>query len=337
MARIIILVLLLQLCSITQSLLTPTRINKLNPLIPKEASFIEEPRAIQLLNAIESVSVKVDSSITPSKIIETSYAVFRSSNSNKGLFSAKKAPIVLLHGFDSSSCEYRRLAPLLAENGNRDVIIPDLLGWGFTRPPEDIASYGPEAKMEHLRSFIKQVCGSQPVIVVGASLGGALAITLAADSPKMVEKVVLIDAQGFIDGKGPSDIPVPLAKLGVNVLKSTPLRMFANILAYKNKSLATLDAMRVGKLHCYTDSWEDASVSFLRSGGFVVSNKVASVTQDTLVLWGRNDAILEPSTADKFVETLPRCRLEWIEECGHVPHLEQPAETAALILGFIRT
>ena len=50
-----------------------------------------------------------------------------------------------------------------------------------------------------------------------------------------------------------------LQRFGVNVLKSTPLRMFANYIAYKDKSFATLDAMRNGRLHCLLDGWEDAS------------------------------------------------------------------------------
>ena len=37
----------------------------------------------------------------------------------------------------------------------------------------------------------------------------------------------------------------------------------------------------------------------------------------------------------KFVETLPNANLQWIEECGHVPHLEQPDETAVAISSFI--
>ena len=41
--------------------------------------------------------------------------------------------------------------------------------------------------------------------------------------------------KGFIDGKGPSTIPDFVARFGVNVLKSTPLRMFANYIAYKDK------------------------------------------------------------------------------------------------------
>ena len=319
----------------------------LSPLIPPQASEIEEPRAQEFLQKIRSATVKVPASIAPSQVVETAYARFESSKKSSsksggwfgiGLGKQKKGPIVLLHGFDSSSCEYRRLAPLLAEEGDRDVIVPDLLGWGFTRPPEDIASYGPEAKMEHLRCFIQQVCGgnSQPVTVVGASLGGALGIILAAESPRLVDRLVLIDAQGFIDGKGPSDIPVPLARLGVNVLKSSPLRMFANLLAYRNKSFATVDAMRVGRLHCFTPTWETASIDFLRSGGFSPSSFVAQVAQDTLLLWGRNDEILEPGTAQRFVETMPKCRLEMVEECGHVPHLEKPQLSATLILDFLQ-
>jgi pimeloyl-ACP methyl ester carboxylesterase len=338
------------LWTLGSALLTPVRqaLVGLSPLIPAEpAGKIEEVRAKELLKAVSSIQVEVPTFISPSGIVETSFALFKSGsgkNVPKGIMETsfesgsakKKAPIVMLHGFDSSCLEYRRLAPLLAEGGDRDVIIPDLLGWGFTRPPADILTYGPEAKMEHLRAFIRQVCGNGPVVVVGASLGGALAVLLAAQTPQMVEKVVLIDAQGFIDGKGPSNLPVPLARLGVNVLKSSPLRMFANILAYSDKKFATLDAMRVGKLHCYTQCWEDASINFLLSGGFSPSSWVDKVTQQTLLLWGRNDEILEPKTAEKFVETMPRCTLKWVEDCGHVPHLEKPELTSETVLEFLK-
>jgi pimeloyl-ACP methyl ester carboxylesterase len=45
---------------------------------------------------------------------------------------------------------------------------------------------------------------------------------------------------------------------------------------------------------------------------------------ETLVLWGREDKILEPSYAEKFMKELPNARLVWVEKCGHVAHLEQP-------------
>jgi pimeloyl-ACP methyl ester carboxylesterase len=39
----------------------------------------------------------------------------------------------------------------------------------------------------------------------------------------------------------------------------------------------------------------------------------------------------------QFVETMPNAQLQWIEECGHVPHLEQPDETADAIASFLST
>ncbi len=60
------------------------------------------------------------------------------------------------------------------------------------------------------------------------------------------------------------------------------------------------------------------------------------VQQPTLVLWGRQDEILEPSTAAKFEAALPNGRLVWVEECGHCAHLEQPAFAAEQIMAFVR-
>lgn len=63
--------------------------------------------------------------------------------------------------------------------------------------------------------------GGRPMTLVGASLGGAIALDFAHEFPEAVKKLVLIDAQGFIDGSGPgASLPGPLAKLGISVLGS---------------------------------------------------------------------------------------------------------------------
>jgi len=67
----------------------------------------------------------------------------------------------------------------------------------------------------------------------------------------------------------------------------------------------------------------------------MVSDKVSKVAQSTLVVWGRDDKILDSSFPLRFQSTLPVNRLHWVERCGHVPHLERPDETAAVIEEFI--
>ena len=317
---------------------------------------IKEAAALELLSKVEVMNVTVSNKVSPAGTVETTFAKFTKTSTEKdtkmtttpfsqllhGLGARginkkvrdnkTKTPIVCLHGFDSSCLEFRRIAPILSEKGY-DVLLPDILGWGFNPPSQEINNYDPAAKIEHIINFVKQANGGEPVVVAGASLGGALACILAAECPELVSKVVLIDAQGFIDSNGPSSLPVPLARVGVNILKSTPLRMFANYIAYADKALATVDAMRVGRLHCFVSTWEEASVSFLLSGGFSPSEKVKDVKQDTLVLWGESDEILMPSTATKFEETLPRSTIKWCNS-GHVPHLEQPQQAADAIVEF---
>ena len=247
--------------------------------------------------------------------------------------SVKQPPIVFIHGFDSSSVEFRRLAPLL-DSPTREVYCVDILGWGFSNV-SNVNDFTPRAKVDHLESFLRQVIGRE-CILGGASLGGAVAINLCAQAPDLVSKLILIDAQGFIDGKGPSEIPNFVAGLGIEVLKSKPLRMFANYIAYFDKSLATAEAMLIGRLHCSLESWKSSSIEFLKSGGFVTSEKVAEIKVPTLVLWGSNDEILEPLTAEKFREELRFGCIKYISDCGHVCHLERPNETAEEIEIFIK-
>jgi len=60
-------------------------------------------------------------------------------------------PILMLHGFDSSFLEFRRLAPLLASS--HQLWIPDLCGFGFSpRPPG--AAYGPQLVLSHLKALL---------------------------------------------------------------------------------------------------------------------------------------------------------------------------------------
>jgi len=133
-----------------------------------------------------------------------------------------------------------------------------------------------------------------------------------------------------------SKLPKFLAQAGVQVLKSTPLRSSANQMSYYDtSSYATDDALKIGRLHCLREGWDEALVSFMLDGGFYPSKKVEKIEAPSLILWGRQDNILEIEFATKFLETLPNASLKWIENCGHVPHLEQPSATAEAISTFL--
>eukprot|EP00428_Durinskia_dybowskii_P018781 CAMPEP_0170207036 /NCGR_PEP_ID=MMETSP0116_2-20130129/3088_1 /TAXON_ID=400756 /ORGANISM="Durinskia baltica, Strain CSIRO CS-38" /LENGTH=338 /DNA_ID=CAMNT_0010457479 /DNA_START=217 /DNA_END=1233 /DNA_ORIENTATION=- len=297
---------------------------------------IQEQACIDAAKRMTRVAVPVPSDISPSGSVGISYIHWPADKSKR---SKNSPPLLLIHGFDSSGLEYRRLGPKLAAKGI-DTYAVDILGWGFTQY-DGVSSFSADSKVKALENFVNTMFGKEtPFCIAGASLGGAAAIELAAVKQGVCAGLILIDAQGFVDGVGPmAKLPTPLAKLGVGVLKSIPLRNSANQMSYYDKeTFATEEAQVIGRLHCLRDGWDDAMVSFMQSGGFSPSSKIPLIQSPSLVLWGRQDGILEGKEyANQFVETLPNARLVWIEECGHVPHLEQPETTASAIAEFFNS
>jgi len=298
----------------------------------KNQYAVNEPACADAASRMCRVDVPVSTSVSESGTAGISYIHWPAEKKTNTL------PLILIHGFDSSCLEFRRLGPELAALGISTYAV-DLLGWGFTQL-EGINDFSADAKIEALKSFWKTVGNDAPVCIGGASLGGASAIEFASAPSSPAKAAIMIDAQGFTDGIGPPSLLPPfLARLGVKVLKSEGLRESANQMSYFDKEqFATDDALKVGRIHCLQEGWEDAQLSFIKSGGFYPSKKVKEVTQKTLVLWGREDGILDgKENVPLFMENLPDAELRWIEECGHVPHLEQSKTTAAIIKEFLES
>lgn len=241
-------------------------------------------------------------------------------------------PILLIHGFDSSVLEFRRLLPLLAADNETWGV--DLLGFGFTDRIAGI-SFSPDAIETHLYYFWKTLI-QKPVILVGASMGGAAAIDFTLTYPEVVEKLVLIDSAGFADGSvmGKFMFP-PLGYLATAFLRNPKVRDRISRSAYKNQALASVDAQLCAAMHLQMPRWNQALIAFTKSGGYSsFKNKLAEIKQSTLILWGEDDRILGTADASKFKSAIAHSKLVWIKDCGHVPHLEQPQITAQHILEF---
>lgn len=306
--------------------------------VPREfLDEIEEAACRDMLKAMRSWDVPVPTSLSSTGYVRAT-GVGPSSLASPP--PSPSPPVLLLHGFDSSCLEYRRLHPLLSPHV--DTFALDIMGWGFSQL-RGITEFSAEAKRVYLYGFWKHVLKEKKMVLVGASLGGAAAVDFAHTYPEAVEKLVLIDAQVYIDGVGPmSSFPPPLAALGIKLLQSKPLRSYAGTLSYHNPSrYSTRDAMHIGRVHTLRPGWDQASVRYMLSGGYTTSNKITSLSPhiETLILWGKEDKILEPKLyAEKFIEDLgtTRAQLKFIEECGHVCHLEKPLLAAEEIVQFVK-
>ncbi|NES19202.1 MAG: alpha/beta hydrolase [Symploca sp. SIO3E6] len=291
----------------------------LQNFLPPEIAELTESTSIALAESIEQTRLPTSLSKQP---IATTY-VHQGSGGT---------PILLLHGFDSSVFEFRRLLPLLAAENETWAV--DLLGFGFTERLAEIA-FSPAAIKTHLYYFWKTVI-AQPVILVGASMGGAAAIDFVLDYPESVQQLVLIDSAGYRAGAAMGKFLFwPFDALAVEFLRITKVREQISKAAYVNQNLVTPDATLCAALHLKCPGWHQALKAFTKSGGYgSFQEKLDQIQQPTLILWGKGDQILGTDEGYKFQEAIASSQLIWIEDCGHVPHLEQPQATAEHILEF---
>jgi len=222
------------------------------------------------------------------------------------------------------------LLPLLAVQQSTYAV--DLLSFGFTQRNLTIP-LNPETIKTHLYHFWKTII-KQPVILAGASMGGAAAIDFTLTYPEAVEKLVLLDSAGL--GKQPAIgkfMFPPLDYLATEFLRNLKIRQSISQTAYFDRSLASKDALNCAALHLKCQNWGKSLIAFTKSGGYgSFANLISQIMQETLIIWGKQDKILGTKDAGKFAQAIPNSKLVWIDNCGHVPHLEQPQTTAKEIL-----
>ena len=287
--------------------------------LPSQVKLLTEPTSVAFAQSIDRQPIATPLS---QQAIATSYVCQGTGGT----------PILLLHGFDSSILEFRYLLPLLAAHNQTWAV--DLLGFGFTERLKGI-NFNPSAIKTHLYYFWKKLI-NQPVMLIGASMGGATAIDFTLTYPQAVQSLVLINSVGFTGSfpQGRFLFP-PLDYLAVEYWRQRKVQalFFGGISG--NLEPATLEAIRCAVLHLEMPNWHEAMIAFTKSGGYSdLVDKIPQIQKATLILWGESDETLGIGDAVKFQQAIAHSQLIWIKNCGHVPQLEQPEITAKHILDF---
>jgi pimeloyl-ACP methyl ester carboxylesterase len=287
--------------------------------LPANVQQLTEPESIAFASQIQRADILTSLLLDP---IATSYV-----RRGKG-----GIPIVFLHGFDSSIFEFRRIIPIISQH--QEVWAIDLLGFGFTERLSG-CPFSKDSIRTHLEAFwLTQI--QQPIILVGVSMGGAAAIEFTLNNPTAVHKLVLIDSAGFTQPPAMGKFLIqPLGNLATNFLSSPKVRKSVSEKAYFDKKFVTADAQLCAALHLEMPNWSEALIRFTRSSGYgYLLDRLSEIERETLIIWGKYDRILGVKAAQLFQQSLPNAQLQWVNNCGHVPHLEMAQITAQLILDF---
>lgn len=263
--------------------------------------------------------------------------------------------IVYLHGLGGSSTNFTDLAGLLA--GRLDGMALDLPGFGLSPPPPGF-DYAPDSHAEVVAAFLAEL-RPEPVHLVGNSMGGAVALLIAARHPRLVRTLTLLapampDLR--INPRRVSDPRIALTLLPVvggrirGLLAAAPPeerteRILRLCFADPSAVSALRRAAAVGELAEWaTREWAGAALDrsteqLMRSWLVPASRSLwrvaAAVRAPALVVWGAADRVVSVRKAPRTAAALPRGRLFVLPRTGHVPQIERPSSVARAVLGMI--
>lgn len=238
--------------------------------------------------------------------------------------------VLLLHGFSADKDNWTRLAPHLE---GLDLVIPDLPGHGETTRSES-ASYDIRAQVAWVKTLHDQL-GLGPVHLVGNSMGGHISAAYAVAYPEDVASLALVNPGG-ITSPVESELTQALKK-GWNPLLVEDVadydRLIDFIFVTPPYIPGPVKAFFAEQAVMHRDFNNEIFVDLGRKP-YPLEPVLERIGAPTLIVWGDSDRVLHPSGAAVFDGGIPNSRVAMLEDVGHAPMIEQPEETAAILLDF---
>lgn len=251
---------------------------------------------------------------------------------------ASGRPVVLIHGFSVPYFIWDPTFSGLASAGFR-VLRYDLFGRGLSDRP--VTKYD-------LNLFVRQLSDLldglkfQKVDLIGLSMGGAIASAFTVQSPRKVNRLVLIDPVGVA--------PMPLSAL----YRAAILPGISELIL----GLAGTESILGGLASDFFDPthiklFKDQYLKQMQIKGFkrAILSTVRNKTVDgfpkvyeqlgrldaipKLLLWGRNDQTLPLVQSDQLRKLLPNTEFHVMDDCGHIPHYERPEMVNPILINFL--
>jgi len=269
-------------------------------------------------------------------------------------FGGEGKPMLMVHGLGGNALNWMAVGPELAKRYHAIAI--DLAGFGQTPLFRRSAAVGANAELVH--QFMEKVIG-EPVLLMGNSMGGHIAILEAAEHPRWVTECILVDpAVPGVHVRRPHP-----AMLGVAAALSIPglaevvferrLREIApETLVRQTLALVVADPSRVDPevLDAHIQlTRERGSLGPQNSRAFLQASRslglrmadprfwtrVKRVAAPTLVIHGSLDRLIPLAAARELVRRRPDWTLRVLEGVGHVPMMETPNEFLTVLFEWL--
>lgn len=242
--------------------------------------------------------------------------------------------VVLIHGFGANKDNFTRVAAPLTKQYR--VLIPDLPGFGESSKPMD-APYGIRDQVERVRAFL-QGQGVTRAHLGGSSMGGYIAAQYAVTYPAEVGSLWLLGPAGTRAAFENSELRQLIAEKGVNPLIAQKPEDFERTIAFvMHKRPFMPYSIRKVLTDRAVASYELNTRIFAQLNGPetpLLDEQIEGLATPALVVWGRQDRALSYLGAETYQRLMPNAKIVLMDDIGHLPMLEAPAQAAKDYVAF---
>lgn len=236
-------------------------------------------------------------------------------------------PLVMVHGIGADKDNWSQVMPFLRGTGR--LIALDLPGFGESSKPAD-ADYSIGTQADRLGQFLDALQLPRAHFA-GNSMGGAVVLEFARRHPERVESLWLLDPAGVGSAKE-SEMFRAYREDGKFLLFSKTPDDFAHVMSLVMSKPPALPysvthELAIAAAHNYdlhTRIFRDLTAEVPH-----LEQDVTGLATPTLIVWGQQDRVLDPSGAEILHQALPNSQVVLMPGIGHMPMLESPHQSAA--------
>jgi pimeloyl-ACP methyl ester carboxylesterase len=167
----------------------------------------------------------------------------------------------------------------------------------------------------------------QTAVLAGESMGAGIALRAVLEHPSRFLGLVLVDGSPVSKAQPPGGFPDQLRKDFANAMRGFVDRCFNE---------KDVDHLRRWGLDILMRSTPEASARLIECmWGLDLVDRLPEIDQPTLVIHGRDDAVVPHSAGELMAARIPHSRLAIIEGCGHVPTMTFPSEVVDELTSFM--
>lgn len=261
------------------------------------------------------------------RVAQHRWAYLQAGETNKPL-------LVLVHGFTGAKENWLPLMRVLASD--YFVIAPDLPGWGESERLDD-ADYGPIAQADRLSAFIRSL-PKKPELLVGHSMGGQIAGLLAAREPEISTHLFLMSAAGVRFKENAFGLAVLAGENPFQVSTRAELQRYLGIVFAEPPFVPWPVDNALVQRRRNDAAFEQHVLDGIGRGpqALALQALLPDIKAPTLLLWCRDDQVIDVSAQALFAEGLARSQSVLLAGCGHMPMMAQPTNVATAMTAFLQ-